>query len=251
MIENRNSPDKKPNSTLRRKASSRKETNTRWLARIKMTQGLVLLGGSSLEHFRIRVAQSHLRHDFLPSYWSLAGILDGGKFISVPLGLHGDLSEIPKNNGIEDAKIQEYDDPIRFPNIAILRFPVSEDALQENIRHVRAQRSIVDLPNLILPWLGFVWGAGSARNPLQEGHGLPSAVFVEMVYGMARVELTPGLATAASCPEAIWQTAKWWTSYYRQASPDGKQTDTIPSGDYTIRQVSAAVVEDKTSKSRY
>src|SRR5689334_11539156 len=44
--------------------------------------------------------------------------------------------------------------------------------------------------------------------------GLPSAAFVETVFARSGFELTPGLSSASSCPEAIWQSAKWWTNYY-------------------------------------
>jgi len=35
---------------------------------------VVLLGGADLLHFRLRVAQSHVRADLLPSYWSHAAL---------------------------------------------------------------------------------------------------------------------------------------------------------------------------------
>ena len=81
---------------------------------------------------------------------------------------------------------------------------------------------MIDIPTLLLPWLGFVWGAGSTANPLLDGFGVPSAVLVETAFGMAEVEITPGLATASSCPEAIYQAAKWWTGYYTETA--GPQT---------------------------
>jgi hypothetical protein len=35
-----------------------------------------------------------------------------------------------------------------------------------------------------------------------------------VVLGAAGFDLTPGLESRASCPEAIWQAAKWWHKYY-------------------------------------
>ena len=70
----------------------------------------------------------------------------------------------------------------------------------------------------MLSWLAFVWGAGNGPNPLVNGSGLPSAVLVEIAFGIAEVELTPGLASASSCPEAIYQAAKWWHHFYADAA---------------------------------
>ena len=70
------------------------------------------------------------------------------------------------------------------------------------------------------------------------------------------MELTPGLAAASSCPEAIYQAAKWWSGYYQQTA--GPQTTgtrrrrkkvdeppTHPTGRYLLRQREATYVEPK------
>jgi hypothetical protein len=67
--------------------------------------------------------------------------------------------------------------------------------------------------DLVTRWLPYVWGAGRAVNPLLDGLGLPSAVMAETVIGAAGFELTPGIASSASCPEALWQAARWWHEY--------------------------------------
>ena len=58
--------------------SSARESNRAWLERlgapdgVKLDEnGIVLLGGSSVASFRIRVAQSSMRHDLVPSYRSV------------------------------------------------------------------------------------------------------------------------------------------------------------------------------------
>jgi hypothetical protein len=60
---------------------------------------------------------------------------------------------------------------------------------------------------LILRWLAFVWGAAGAGNPLYESMGIPSAAMVEVVFVELGFDLTPGLESRASYPEAIWQAA--------------------------------------------
>ena len=254
MISTRQSPAQTANRQLKKLTAKSGETNGQWLARAKgaySSGNILLLGGSSLEHFRIRAAQAHLRTDLLPSFWSLAGIvLDDKSFVSVPLAPPRELSEVPSTNGVQLCPLSEYDDPRRFPNIAVLQFPCEQDPLRifsesaqatrDTVELIRRQRGMVDLPALILAWLGYVWGVGQYSNPLLASQGLPSAAFVETVYGLAGTELTPGLASASSCPEAIWQAAKWWHEYYQQTDAAASKA---PSGTFVTRQPAAAVVE--------
>jgi hypothetical protein len=60
---------------------------------------------------------------------------------------------------------------------------------------------------------------------------------------MAGIELTPGLSSSASCPEAIWQAAKYWHNFYKEAAQtahDDNAAQQVPEGKYTIRQKAAA-----------
>jgi hypothetical protein len=236
-----------PNASLQDSPAQPRESNTEWLRRQGASSGIILLGGSSLAHFRIRVAQSHVRTDLLPSFWSLVGILvDGHTFASVPLDGMADPSVVPRTNGVQTCRIEDYDDPVRFPNVAILHFTDDERPIQQNIDRVTSQRSVIDLPALMLPWLGYIWSVGQAGNPLLTGNGLPSAAFVETVYGIAGIELTPGLSSASSCPEAIWAAAKWWHQFYGEEigmGDDAHAVARIPTGRFAVRQPAAAVVE--------
>ena len=249
MITIRQSNATSANESLTETAPKKDETNKEWLKRVGATDGIVLLGGNSISHFRIRVAQSHARSDLTPSYWSLAGILKEGKtFISVPLDLSGDAAEVPLNNGVQTVPISDYDDPSRFPNIAFIRFTHDDKLIGEFIEKIKGQRSIVDLPTLILPWLAYIWSTAESNNPLTDDLGLPSAVFVETAYGMAGIELTPGLSSSTSCPEAIWQSAKWWHQFYADEAVTGSEESAgtqVPIGTYAIRQYAAAAVGPK------
>src|SRR5689334_4332404 len=115
----RHSPARQPNADLKEIPSLPGETNRKWLARTGAADGIILVGGSSLADFRIRVAQSHLRSDMLPSFWSLCGILVKGEaFASAPLGPVVDISTVPASNGVRTCCLADYDDPKRFPNLA-------------------------------------------------------------------------------------------------------------------------------------
>jgi hypothetical protein len=230
--------------------------NVGWLRRARRDHGIgevgdvVLLGGKSVVDFRIRVAQSHARHDLTPSYWSTVGVLASAtRLITVPIASTGvDLSLIPASNAMLPAALSDFDDTNRYPNIAVVRFPgVDPTKLLEQADKLRKQRSIADLPALLIAWLGFVWGAGGSPNPLLVGLGHPSAVLVESLFGLVDVELTPGLASASSCPEAIWQSVKWWQDFYAQAvagQPEEAEAskETSPWGRYRVRDREASYV---------
>jgi len=242
--------DAKNNEELKREQARAGEGNKAWLKRVTGgddSRGLILIGGNSVVDFHIRVSQSSLRHDLTPSYWSMVGILsDAETFYSVPLQWTGDLSEMPHSNGIQVCKIDDYNDPARFPNIAFIRFTADMAKIIGHAKNLRWQRSLVDLPELVVRWLEYVWMAGASSNPLAEAKGLPSAVFAETAFGVGGIELTPGLATAAACPEAIWQAAKWWSTFYAGASDmkvRSRAAPMVPRGSFALRQPSAAVFE--------
>ena len=62
--------------------------------------------------------------------------------------------------------------------------------------------------------IAFVWGVARSPNPLMDGLGIPSAAMLEIVIGAVDFDLTPGLESRSSCPEAISQAAKYWHEYY-------------------------------------
>ena len=242
MIRTRSSGASLRNPELHYLPARPKERNSQWVARAGIRDGILLLGGTSLAHFRSRVAQSHLRSDLLPSFWSLAGILRDGKTVDTVVLDWPDVSAIPATNAVRAIPLRAFDDPDWYPNVAVLRFVGDGGALRSGVRRVQGERSIVDLPRLVLAWLGFVWGTGEQGNPLFAGHGHPSAAFVEAVHALAGVELTPGLSSEASCPEAIWLSATWWHRYYEETA-GGDKKRIAPSGVYVTRQRAAAVYD--------
>ena len=221
---------------------------------------IVLIGGASLTHFRMKVAQSHARRDLLPSYWSHVAILHDRKKLQlyeVSLEPPGGFQAVPRSQGIRLGCLSTYDDPILFPNIALLHFTVSQDILQKPcetfdksvedlIRRLRRDRGTVDVLSPLWKWLGYVWGVEGHTNPLLQGVGAPSAILVETLFSMIGVELTPGLASQSSCPEAIWQAVKWWGDYY---ASEATLTEGAPSGYFCVDQPAAAVTsEDSGTK---
>lgn len=249
------------NQAIKKTTPKRDQGNAKWLASRVRPGAVVLVGGASLEHFRLRVAQSHLRHDLLPSFWSIAGIAaTSSSFFTVPVTIR-DASLVPVTNGVESVRFSEIDDTTRYPNVAVIHFAEPSAPIVANVRRLMEQRSALDLPSLMLPWLGFIWSAGSRRNPLIEGGAMPSAALVQTAFGMAGIEMTPGLSSGSTCPEAIWQSALWWHDYYEKtADVSGARVATdknaaarpakdrpkavVPHGESCVRQKAAAVSDE-------
>jgi hypothetical protein len=229
MLNIRTSSATRPNTLVREQPRARKQGNLAWLERAmgakKARAGqasktaLVLLGGDDPVSFRLRVAQSHMRHDLTPSHFShvvlveaaLSGLEDEGWEISLEPA--GGFGYPPRTNGVRPVILRRYDDAERFPNVALLNVPVEWPRVTDALQQFMRQRAVLDAVDLVTSWLPYVWGAGRAGNPLLEGKGIPSAAFAEVVLGAAGYELTPGVSSSASTPEAIWQAARWWHEF--------------------------------------
>ncbi|MDY6945668.1 MAG: hypothetical protein SXG53_08110 [Pseudomonadota bacterium] len=222
--------------------------NFDWLATTGYRDGVLLLGGTSIVDFRMRVAQSELRQDLLPSFWSSCGLLiDGKVLMTARLDAIGNSSERVERNGLEAVRLDAgsgYGNPMLYPNIAVLQFTADHAAIREHVARIGQERNIVDLLSQVVTWLGYCWAVGNNGNPLLQGHGIPSATLLERAHGLAGIDLSPGLPSASSCPEAIWQAARWWYEAYApvegSASSRSKSSAFEPRGAYLIRQPAAA-----------
>jgi hypothetical protein len=219
--------------------------NFTWLSSTGYRDGVLLLGGTSIVDFRMRVAQSELRQDLLPSFWSTCGLLiDGEMLMTARVDAIRDSSERVERNGLEAVRLDEasrYGDSMFYPNVAILQFTDDHAAIREHVARIGQERNIVDLLAQIVAWLGYCWAVGDRGNPLMQGHGIPSATLLERAHGLASIDLSPGLPSASSCPEAIWQAARWW---YKAYDPVDATTNSAfsPRGAYLVRQPAAAAL---------
>lgn len=139
-----------------------------------------------------------------------------------------------------------YGNPTFYPNIAILQFTNDHAAINRHVARIGQERNIVDLLAQVVAWLGYCWAVGNTGNPLLQGHGIPSATLLERAHGLAGIDLSPGLPSASSCPEAIWQAARWWYEAYDPVEPSASLKSQPaafkPRGAYLIRQPAAAAV---------
>lgn len=243
MLPQLRSKSKTPNSAFTPLARADNEDNLQWGTRAvgeMQTDGsvawsyVVLLGGSDTMSFRLRVAQSHLRRDMLPSYWSeslfmrLVGPdVSKAKVIHVPLLQPPRALMATRTNGVVERSLKDFADPIKWPNIAIIALPLPYSSLLEKIDAFKRSRGTLDALEHILKWLAFSWGVARTPNPLNDGVGLPSSCMLETACAAAGFDLTPGLESRASCPEAIWVAARYWHEYFEEFAGER------PSGRYT------------------
>lgn len=231
-------------SALRRRPAER---NTQWSERVVKAMSksaapdqstyIALFGGSDTLSFRLRVAQSHLRDDMLPSFWSDSALIElndtslaGAFALHVPL-LQPQGPEFASNyNGVVRRPFADFDDVGRFPNIALIALPVPQARIAKRVEDFRHARSTLDALEHLLRWLAFSWGVARTANPLHENYGLPSACMLETACAAEDFDLTPGLESRASCPEAIWTAALRWHEYFQQTSANRR----APVGRYWI-----------------
>ena len=226
MINSLNSNAAAPSASFAEAPRLEGENNVEWLKR-NLPSGdvthIVLSGARDSTGFRLRIAQSHLRHDLAPSHWSHAFLL--GKvaknaaatpIYEISLEPGAGFGFPPPTNGVQRARLERYRDVTSYPNVAVLGVPIAQSEIMKALERFQTQRAVLDAVGLILRWLAFTWGVSSTGNPLLEGLGMPSAAMLEVVFGAAGFDLTPGLESRSSCPEAIWQAAKWWHEYYER-----------------------------------
>src|SRR5262245_12629023 len=119
-----------PNSLLKETPRKANEDNLDWLSSNIPSDGsqtvIDLVGGKSVSSFRLRVAQSHLRHDLLPSYWSHVILIGKATKSIAARQIHEICWEPPwgfrfptPTNGIQTGRLSQYRDPTLYPNIAM------------------------------------------------------------------------------------------------------------------------------------
>jgi hypothetical protein len=181
---------------------------------------MVMVGGRSPIDFRLRVAQAQLRTDLAPSRWSHVMLLtdpsqrESSTVYEISLEPPGGFKFPTPENGVQLGELSTYGDPREYPNIAMLNVPASQGDVNAALDRFKKQRAVLDGVDFdrALAWLRL--GVGRNGNPLLDGFGIPSAAMLEIVIGAAGFDLTPGLESRSSCPEAISQAAKYWHEYY-------------------------------------
>src|SRR5262249_38046481 len=141
----------------------------------------------------------------------------------VPIDRVPSVGDVPAANGVHRFDMKVFESAAEFPNIAVLSFVDDLAPVEAAVERIKHTRAVLDLPSMLVTWLGYVWATDTASNPLRDGIGLPSAAFVETAFASCGVEISPGQRTASSSPEAIWQAARWWSGFYAVAKKHDKK----------------------------
>ncbi|MFC3115704.1 hypothetical protein [Cellvibrio fontiphilus] len=213
------------------------ESNEQWLPRayqdLVLGDGsqwslVVLAGGKDVASFRLRVAQSHLRGDMLPSYWSDCALLNVNQgdfstasFFNLPLFQPAHASYAPTRNGLIELPLAQLPSQKDFPNLALLAIPVPQEKILASLADYQKARVSYDAVENILPWLAFVWGAGNAANPLMQNIGFPSAMMLNQLFSANGFDLAPGVNANLSAPETFWSGVKHWQAFYSNTQENG------------------------------
>lgn len=212
---------------------SKNESNKAWLARAYSDfpsrdplqwSFIVLAGGKDVAAFRLRVAQSHLRRDMLPSFWSDCMLLqvDPADFAAslmfgLPLLQPASALYAPYRNGLVKTPLKDLSSAKVWPNLALLALPVPQQKVLNSLNSIEESRISYDAVENILPWLAFIWGAGNAGNPLLHQTGFPAAMMLNQIYAAHGYDLAPGVGANLSAPETFWSGVKNWQQYYAKA----------------------------------
>lgn len=193
---------------------------------------ILLVGGSDLASTRLRMAQSVVRFDERPSYWSHAALVldvDPGDVLDstgVEIALWPPSTTGPERNYLSFFKLREYASDRRFPNLAVLSVaelgsPESERggehvdtrSLAERVRGAALRehpgRGVHAFGPWVAAWTSYV--LAPSANPLLADLPLPSTALVDYVYASSGVDLLPAAATPALCPEAVWASARYYS----------------------------------------
>jgi hypothetical protein len=185
---------------------------------------LLLLGGADRASVRLRAAQSVVRFDQRPSYFShVALIASWGDRLDDALGLEATWNPedparfAPERNGITAFRLKRYLDARCWPNLAVASLRFDDDApdnatpgvtprreaLREALRNPNNDRLRYPIWDQLRAWAPYRFGP-ALTNPLLQGQAMPAATFATYVYGHAGIDLVPVADTPNACPEHIW-----------------------------------------------
>ncbi len=188
-----------------------------------------LVGGSDPASKALRWAQSFLRFDRLPSWFSHAFLFTGAGDGIIECRLVDADARRPENGGVWEARASRYSDPQEYPNVAVIGFQLQAieggvkpaDRVKGVIRAARDHKGIrarYDLWAMVAAWQSFLFDPTRTHNPLAERLAHPGALLVRYALNEAGIESAPGAQDEYDAPEHIWAAAKWWQKAYEQPS---------------------------------
>ena len=187
---------------------------------------ILLVGGNDWRSMALRRAQSALRFDRRPSYWSHAAlVLDWNERdpsaswgVEVSLEPEPPSTHVPEHNGVTTFRLARYLDRTRWVNLCVAALVVDdaqratailrgmrEAALEPHRRGVR-----FPLWDWLAAWTRYSYASETSVSPLHENVPMPSAALVELALDAAEIAAAPGATDLDTSPETLWCTVRHW-----------------------------------------
>ena len=188
-----------------------------------------LVGGNDPASMAVRRAQSFLRFDRRPSYFSHIFLFDGASGDILESRVVDADPKTPEDGGIVTDKVSRYRNFKTFPNVALIAFHFQnvggELSPQQRVARVlelaknaKAIRERYDLWQMIARWQPYIFEPERNPNPLVGGAPHPGAAFVRWALSAAGVEGAPGALDEFDAPEHFWAAANYWYKQYSDPS---------------------------------
>ncbi|NYT63334.1 hypothetical protein H0A66_13520 [Alcaligenaceae bacterium] len=228
-----------------------------------------LIGSCDLPGICLRRAQSVLRLDQRPSYWSHAFIITEAWDGKSPVGRlpiaevpffarNGQFPEPADNAVIRSTTLGHYLDRELDPNVALFAVAnldgerlqplgsAERKILAAAIADPNQDRNRYDFWTELGVWQQYFWSGEQLPNPTRAGQPIPASSLIAMVYEQIGVDLTPAASERNSAPEHFWTSMRWWLQRDVQAlrGVDGA----VVAGCYAIRDQGAAVLRDHNTR---
>lgn len=228
-----------------------------------------LVGSCDLPGICLRQAQSVLRNDRRPSYWSHAFIItqawDGASPISqlpiaeVPFyARNGEFPEPDDNGVIRSTRLGHYLNRTLDANVALFTVrrnidnsiqALSEldlETIQASINDPNIDRQRFDFWQNLGVWQQYFWSGQQLPNPLLNGQPIATTSFIEMLFEQIGIDLTPAASERNSAPEHFWTSMHWWLQ--QEVQEQRGSGGALVSGCFAIRDEGAAVLRSQPKR---
>ena len=192
-----------------------------------MTVGLI--GSRDLPGHSLRMAQSILRWDLRPSYWSHVFVvaepvtsrtsLSKLKILEIPLFPRNGQFPKPENNGVNEGTLGQYEDKAVDANVGLVAITMSDPEVQKLLKRAQAwnaDRVRYNFWDMLGAWQSYLWSQGTKTNPLREGVPIAASAYIEFIFERLGMGVTPGASSRNSAPEHLWNAARWWHKAFKE-----------------------------------
>jgi hypothetical protein len=205
-----------------------------------------MMGEYGMIGYSIRLAQSIIRFDRQPSYWSHVFLFDSevpadkdailSRSKQAPtiwestIDFTGPLHQLHLVNGVSPRYLRDYAKPDFnvlahhcVPNIGVAVFALNEEEVQSMLRRMtepEVDALRYDFSGLIGTWLAYIFNREREENPLGAGNAVFCSAYCQLVYDTLSIDLSMGAHARNTSPENIWQSVKWFSdSFARLGHP--------------------------------